>query len=300
MRRFFLCLILVCLVHFPARADELVPASLIRLPASVRTVFLAETSAAAFHRFDQTGDQRIVYRGREYMSIGLGGAGKQRAGDQGTPLGIYIVTEQLDTSKMHEKYGVKAFPLDYPNAWDRRKERTGNGIWVHGVDRRGGIRPKRDTDGCIALPNEKLLALEDRFLPNVTPVVIARQVVWANRSQVVQVRVELDAVISEWTDSLQRGDLYAYLSLYDSDFRHWGMNKDEWTVLKAQTLGARPITNVSISEMLLLGYPEENELYLSRFRLRVTEGSNTVEVNKRLYWRRSERGALKIIAEDSG
>jgi hypothetical protein len=78
------------------------------------------------------------------------------------------------------------------------------------------------------------------------------------------------------------------------------MNKEEWTVLKVQTLGSRPITDVSISDMLLLGYPEEKELYLSRFRLGVTEGSNTIEVNKRLYWHRSESGALKIIAEDSG
>jgi murein L,D-transpeptidase YafK len=282
------------------RADERVPAYLIRLPASVKTVFLAETSTAAFHRFDHSGDQRIEYRGREYMSIGLGGAGKQRAGDLGTPLGIYFVTEQLDTSKLHEKYGVSAFPLDYPNGWDRRQERTGDGIWVHGVDRRGGVRPKKDTDGCIALPNDKLLGLESRFLPNVTPVVIARELIWVDHGQVVAVRAELEAVVFQWADSLQRGNLHAYLSLYDSDFRHWGMNKEEWTVLTVQTLGSRPITDVSISDMLLLGYPEEKELYLSRFRLGVTEGPNTIEVNKRLYWHRSESGALKIIAEDSG
>ena len=34
----------------------------------------------------------------------------------------------------HDKYGVAAYPLDYPNAWDRFNERTGYGIWLHGVD----------------------------------------------------------------------------------------------------------------------------------------------------------------------
>lgn len=300
MHRYRACLFLFLVAGAPAGADGQLPAYLIRLPASIETVFVAETSAAAFHRFEHAGDKRIEYRGREYMSIGLEGARKQRAGDRRTPLGIYFVTEQLDTGPLHEKYGAMAFPLDYPNAWDRRQERTGDGIWVHGVDPRGGVRPPRDTDGCIALSNEKLAMLESLFLPNVTPVVIAGEIEWVDRGQVDDIRVELETVVTEWAGSQQRGDLHAYLSLYDADFRHWGMNKDEWTTFRVQTLVSRPITRVSISEMILLADPEEDGLYLSRFRQATAEESNTVETTKRLYWRRSESGALKIIAEDSG
>jgi len=35
---------LLRLVHVPAQADEQVPAYLVRLPASIKTVFVAETS----------------------------------------------------------------------------------------------------------------------------------------------------------------------------------------------------------------------------------------------------------------
>ncbi len=293
-------LILSFLLAAPALADGKLPAYLIRLPASVQTVFVAETSDAAFHRFDHADGQTIEYRGREYMSIGQGGAGKQRSGDRRTPLGIYFVTEQLDTSKLHERYGVTAFPLDYPNAWDRRLERSGDGIWVHGVDPRGGVRPPRDTDGCIALPNDKLLGLEDRFLANVTPVVVASKVDWVDRGQVESLRAELERIVAQWADSLERGDWHAFLSLYDDEFRHWGMNKDEWTVFTVQTLGARAITAVTLDDMLLLGDPEEEGLYLSRFRHAVSDGKTTVKITKRLYWRRSDSGALRIIAEDSG
>ena len=77
--RFVLLIPLACLfVHLNAAADERLPAYLIRLPESVATVFIAETAAADFHRFDRVGDG-IEYRGSRYMSIGQDGDGKQRA-----------------------------------------------------------------------------------------------------------------------------------------------------------------------------------------------------------------------------
>ncbi len=300
MRRFPFCMLLICFAHAPAEAEERIPAYLIRLPPSVQTVFVAETSAASFHRFENTTDMEVDYRGSTYMSIGENGDGKQRNGDRRTPLGIYFVTEQLNTSKMHEKYGVMAFTLDYPNAWDRRLQRTGDGIWVHGVDRRGGKRPALDTDGCIALPNETLTKLESQFRPNVTPVVIARTVNWVDRSEVDKLGAELDRVITQWADSLRRGDAHTYLSLYDDDFQHWSMNKAEWTAFHANTLEARSIQEVAVSDLLLLADPVEDGIYLSRFRLAVAEEPNTVVLTKRLYWRRSAEGELKVIAEDSG
>jgi len=293
-------LMLACLVHTPAAAVNEMPAYLIRLPDSVRTVFVAETSAAAFHRFDNNADMKIDYQGTHYMSIGENGDGKRNDGDRRTPLGIYFVTEQLDTEKLHEKYGVTAFTLDYPNAWDRRMQRTGDGIWVHGVDRRGGKRPALDTDGCIALPNEILTKLANGFQPNVTPVLIARELKWVDRSRIEALRVRLDAAVARWAESLQHGDMHAYLSLYDDEFRHWGMNKTEWTVFSIDNLGSRSIEKVTVSDLLLLADPVEGEIYLSRFRLGVTEGTNTVEVTKRLYWHVAVSGDLKILAEDSG
>ncbi len=69
-------------------------------------------------RFGRTASG-IVKIDQRYMSIGENGVGKKRAWDRKTPLGIYFITEQLDTSNLDDKYGVAAYPLDYPNAWDR-------------------------------------------------------------------------------------------------------------------------------------------------------------------------------------
>lgn len=300
MRHVFWSLVLLCVFNVPAVADEQVPAYLIRLPAAVNTVFVADTSAAKFHRFDNRGGTDVTYRGDSFMSIGQNGDGKQRNGDRKTPLGIYFVTEQLDTSRMHEKYGITAFTLDYPNALDRRMQRTGDGIWVHGVDRRGGERPAWDTDGCIALPNENLAALEGDFLPNVTPVLISRDLAWAPRRQVDELRRELDAVVSLWVDSQRNGDIHSYLTLYDDDFRHWGMNKTEWIAFRSETLASRAVREITMGELLLLADPAADDTYLSRFQMATTEAASSVVVTKRLYWRRDARGLFRIIAEDSG
>jgi murein L,D-transpeptidase YafK len=279
---------------------EPVPAWILRLPESTPTVFIAETSAAAFHRFDRAGDSVVQVR-QDYMSIGQGGTGKVRSGDRRTPLGIYFVTEQLDTSRLHEKYGVTAFPLDYPNAWDRRLGRTGDGIWVHGVDPQGGTRPPLDTDGCIALPNERLLTLEPAFSANVTPVLIGTELPWDEPGAVAALRIALEQAVLHWADSLEQGDMYAWLNHYGDTFQHWGMNKEEWSAFSLETVGRRPIEEVTVSDLLLLADPVEDGLYLSRFRLEISEaGSRKVISMRRMYWRRSESGALKIVAEDSG
>jgi hypothetical protein len=284
----------------PSVADDRVPAWLIRLPETTPTAFIAETSSSAYYRFDRDGDT-VAQVSRDYMSIGLGGVGKQRTGDQRTPLGIYFVTEQLDTGRLHEKYGATAFPLDYPNAWDRRRGRSGGGIWVHGVDRNGGRRPRLDTDGCLALANERLLALEHLFLPNVTPVLIGKAIAWSDGATVARTGRALEEAVRQWARALEQGDMVTWIDSYDPDFEHLGLDKAEWTALALQAFGQRPIRSVAVSDLLLLADPAEDGLFLSRFQLDVAEddGRRVVSV-RRLYWRLGPGSVFRIVAQDAG
>jgi len=291
---------IVLLLSANTTLADLAPSWLLRLPETTPTVFVAETSASAFHRFDRT-EQGVAKIRQDYMSIGLAGVRKESAGDQRTPVGIYFVTEQLDTAKLHEKYGATAFPLDYPNAWDRRLGRTGDGIWVHGVDPKGGTRPRRDTDGCIALPNRILLELESAFLPNITPVLIATELDWSEPAELAERRSAFESAVAAWGESLQRGDMYSWLELYDESFEHRGMDKAAWSTFSIETLGRRQVTSVVISDLMLLGDPGEDRMYFSRFRLEVGERSGRKVLSmRRMHWRRSESGAFRIVAEDSG
>ena len=234
------------------------------------------------------------------MSIGQKGAGKERAWDRRTPLGVYFVVDQLDTDTMHEKYGITAFPLDYPNVWDRKQARTGDGIWVHGVLADGGQRPPLDTDGCIALPNEDLAALEDRFIPLVTPVIVTREMRWQDAESIAKIRDELNAAISAWATHYGDANLHAYLSMYAEDFSYRGMQLSEWASFRLQALEKRGAVNVAVDELLLLADPEEEGLYLSRFHETMSGSDVASRTIKRLYWRRNDKGDWRIVAEDNG
>jgi len=295
----WLVILLLLPLHAQASPDGHLPAYLLEVPASTRVVLVAETNRATMHRIDN-GPDGLSYVDERYMSIGQNGVGKQRPWDRRTPLGVYFVTERLDTSKLHERYGPVAFPLDYPNIWDRLNRRGGDGIWIHGVDEKGGRRPPQDTDGCLALPNDDILALEQTLQPTVTPVIIAREIRWAAPEEIAALRAELRVAVDDWAESIRSGDLHHYLSLYADDFTYRGMRRDQWAEFRLVTLGARTIEDLRLEDVLLLADPEDPDLYISRFREVLVEPDNTVAITKRLYWRRDPDRTLRIVAEDNG
>ena len=282
-----------------AAQESDLPSYVLKLPASVETVLIAETGTATLHRY-RHGEDGLEQDDQKRMSVGQNGVGKQRAGDQRTPLGIYFVAEHLDTTRLHEKYGPIAFPLDYPNVWDRANNRTGDGIWIHGVTPNSGPRPTLDTDGCIVVPNEHLLILEAYLEPLQTPVIVTRSIQRASREEIAHTRAELMSVLKLWSDSYRVGDWHQYLALYAQEFEYRGMTREEWFAYRVRSVGGRTIEGFIVDNIMLLADPEEPGLYLSRFRQTITEDERTMVTTKRLYWRRTEQGNLLIVAEDNG
>lgn len=282
-----------------AQQDQRVPAYLLEIPESVGTILIAETATSTLHQF-LAGENGVTRQGESYMSVGQNGVGKERAWDRKTPLGIYFINDQLDTSRLHEKYGPIAFPLDYPNIWDRSNRRSGDGIWIHGVTPNSGRRPPLDTDGCIALPNDDLLKLGETLVPLVTPVLITREIQWADPEQLERAHAEFRRALDTWVSSYATGDLYNYLSLYDDNFSYRGMSREEWVAYRTQSITRAPVQSVALDDVLLLADPENSGLYLARFRQHIVYEDRTITTVKRLYWRRSVDGDLRIVAEDNG
>ena len=275
------------------------PAYLLEVPDNIADILIADTDSASMYRFEWSKGS-MVAADQRYMSIGTAGVGKQKAWDKKTPLGVYFITESLDTSKLHDKYGVAAFPLDYPNAWDRFNRRTGDGIWLHGVDKNNPERPPHDTDGCLALPNEELLRLVDSLHPTVTPVIVAREIEWALPRDLEARRLEFRLALDQWRDSYANGDLHTYLSLYADDFEFEGLDRDEWAAFRYNVFETRTTQNVTLSDVMLVADPEVPDLYLSRFTQKLVTADGTVTTSKRLYWRRSGGNRWEIISEDAG
>lgn len=293
-------LIINLLLHcLPAAANAELPAYVLQLPASVSTVLIAETETATLHQFGVAQDGLVAAETRR-MSIGQNGVAKKRTGDRRTPLGIYFVIEELDTSNLNEKYGPVAFPLDYPNVWDSINNRTGYGIWIHGVAAGDGARPERDTDGCIALPNDQLLSLKPFLSLSQTPVIVTRQMRKASDQEIETNRRLLLNALDSWVKSYRSGDWNRFFSSYAQEFVYRGMDLEEWFAYRLHSVGSRKIDDFTVADVLLMADPEDEGLFLSRFRQQITEDGQTVATTKRLYWRKSAAGRFEIVAEDNG
>lgn len=280
------------------KSQGLVPAYFLEIPDSVDTLLVADASNASLLQFSHS-TAGVAYNQQRYLSVGLRGVGKERSGDRRTPLGVYFLTEELDTRRLNAKYGAAAFVMDYPNTWDRRLERTGHGIWLHGVHPDTPIRPPLDTDGCLALPNDQLLDLRPSLTMHSTPVIVTREIEWADPDTLDRDREALKKSLQDWRSALEQSDLHAYMSLYHDEFEARGMNKREWARFRMAGFNATPFAAIDVDDVLLMRDPEEQNLFLARFRQTADRGSGPVTTWKRLYWRRTDAG-FRVITEDAG
>ncbi|WP_321276080.1 murein L,D-transpeptidase family protein [Thiomicrorhabdus indica] len=108
-----------------------------------------------------------------YISIGAQGTGKLKEGDRRTPLGVYLISDVIETSRLPDFYGSGALPINYPNLWDRTQNRTGSGIWLHGVPSDTYARNPDASRGCVVLTNDAMTTLMETYsLPLSTPVIL--------------------------------------------------------------------------------------------------------------------------------
>jgi len=95
---------------------------------------------------------------------------KSVSGDACTPEGVYFITKIYKDNKI-SIFGKRAFHLDYPNIFDALNGRNGNGIYIHGTNKK--LIPF-STNGCITMRNIDLDHLVKYLDRQATPVVIVQ------------------------------------------------------------------------------------------------------------------------------
>jgi len=254
---------------------------------------------------DQRGSRVYVYRNvggdlqletDYFITIGLNGYGKEKRGDQKTPIGIYHVTRYIDGDELPDLYGEGAFPINYPNTWDRRKQRTGGGIWLHGTPSYTYNRSPWASDGCIVLSNPDFRHIDSYISPDIhTPVVVAEQVNWISREQWMLQRKQVMQLLSSWIFDWESLDHGRYSSHYSrSELNAFGRDFREWDGYKRWVNRDKTWVEVEYSRLNVFNYPGEDGLMLMQFDQ--SYRSNNVEIDspKELYWRKSADGWLIV------
>ncbi|MFI3138538.1 MAG: L,D-transpeptidase [Methylococcaceae bacterium] len=154
---------------------NLYPSEIVYLGQQYPHVLVADISKSRLYVYNN----KLALVNSFYMSVGRGGAGKEKVNDGKTPLGTYFIDKRIDGESLPDKYGDAAYPLNYPNAWDKIKGKTGYGIWLHGTAKASYSRVPNATEGCISLANDDLKAIE-RYITENTPIIIGNPVKWSN------------------------------------------------------------------------------------------------------------------------
>jgi murein L,D-transpeptidase YafK len=288
--------------HKQERPLNRVPRALLQLDPAQKYAFIVDTSKYTLYVFENdNGTPRYV--ADYYATIGRNGIEKLREGDKKTPLGVYHVTGNLPRDQLTRTYGTQsalygdgAFPINYPNEWDRRRGRNGHGIWLHGVPFDTYSRPPRASDGCVALTNEDLLAISKQVQVGVTPVIIAQDVEWIEAGSAKTTRDTLQQSIENWRRDWESRDAEQYLRHYSADFTAGKQDLAAWAAQKRSVNAGKSWIKVKVDQISMFLYPGDENLAVVTFEQDYASSNISNKMRKRQYWQ-FEKGGWRILHE---
>jgi len=172
-------------VRLEVTPSGMLPRNLMVMPAAAEKnvpVLLADAERSRIYVFaSKDGVPTLI--DEFYTSIGALGFDKAEEGDRKTPLGVYRIRYEIRDPRKDGFLGKMAMTLDYPNAYDNMKGRTGSGIWIHGVPDFLHVRPPKSSDGCLAVSNRDLQRLRGYVRYQESQIVVVPKVEWITPKQ---------------------------------------------------------------------------------------------------------------------
>jgi len=275
-----------------------VPRYLMQLREDQRYAIVVDNKRSRLYLYqNENGRPRFV--ADYYISTGKRGGEKTREGDEKTPVGVYHVTASLPKSKLSDFYGSGAFPISYPNEWDKRHGRNGHGIWLHGTPSDTYSRAPRASNGCVVLANADLDALSKKLQIGLTPVIISEQVEWLSLDDWNAERNALNAEIERWRSDWESRDTERYLSHYSKKFSTGNENFSDWGQHKRQVNSGKTWIKVNLSNFSVFRNPGKDELVVVTFDQDYRSNNLSNTMKKRQYWTK-DGGKWRIIYEGAG
>jgi murein L,D-transpeptidase YafK len=268
--------------------EDLYPENILFLAEDQPYVILVDQHSSRIYVYrNQGGDLQLETD--YFITIGLNGYGKEKRGDQKTPIGIYHVTRYIDGKELPDLYGEGAFPINYPNAWDKRKQRTGGGIWLHGTPSYTYNRSPWASDGCIVVSNPDFVHIGNFIKPEIsTPVIIAEQVNWITHEQWQAQRQQVMQLLSSWLFDWESQDHDRYSSHYSrTELDAYGRDFKGWDGHKRWVNRDKTWAEIEYSKLSIFNYPGEDNLLLMQFEQSYRSNNLNIDSPKELYWRKT-------------
>ncbi len=279
---------------------DMVPKYLLQMHPNQKYAVIADIGKSRLYLY-QNVHGKAHYLADYYISSGKNGSQKLKEGDQKTPVGVYFVTANLPRAQLTDFYGSGAFPINYPNEWDKRHGRSGYGIWLHGTPSDTYSRAPRASDGCVVLANQDLDAVATTLQVGITPIIISDKMEWANPGEVAILRDELAQYLENWRRDWESRNTDSYLAHYGQTFSGSGQNLAKWSQHKRQVNAAKSWIKVSVSNVGMFLYPGRDDLVVINFDQDYSSNNLSNKMKKHQYWmKENKNGRWKIIHEGAG
>ena len=274
-------------------AEGKVPANLILSSPAEKYVLAADASHSRLYVYENTesGYQLVE---DFFMTIGREGMGKFMEGDLRTPEGVYYVTSYLPGDSLPARYGPGAFPINYPNEYDRQQNRTGYGIWIHGTEPENYNRVPLASDGCLSLSNDAFNRIRRYISINgSTPVIISRSFQWVDPTLQPANDGPAKRVIEQWASDWESLDTDRYLEHY-SEFEF--AQYHEFAERKKQVNRYKKFIDVTLHNLSIYRYPADQDMLLVSFVQEYNSDNHRNVTHKRQYWKHTD-GKWRIVHE---
>lgn len=278
-------------------AETQVPRYLLQMRPDQKHAVVVDTQKARLYLYqNDNGTPRFI--ADYYIAHGKLGAEKIKEGDKKTPVGVYHVTSSIPRQKLPDFYGSGAFPINYPNEWDKKQGRNGYGIWLHGTPSDTFSRPPKSSDGCVVLANTDLDALAKNLQLGTTPVIISNSIEWLSLDDWQAERQALLAMIDEWRRDWESLDSERYARHYARDFASDGKDRAAWIAQKRKVNAGKQWIKVGTGNVSMFRNPGKDEYVVVTFEQEYQSSNLNNRMQKRQYWIK-EDGRWKIIHEDA-
>jgi murein L,D-transpeptidase YafK len=278
------------------------PAALIDVAPRYGRALVAELEVGKLHIFERNNIGQFDLLKTIDVSIGKEGFDKSVEGDNKTPVGVYRIVSYLTQTQLDDFYGHGAYPINYPNAWDRLHNKTGYGIWLHGepVGTFDKTRPFLDSNGCVVMSNNEIDQLSEYLDVGYTYVVSTPKMKMVSAEEVKIIRDEIYERMHGWEKAWESKNSNNYLSYYSQSFNNIKQDWAEWARYKKRVNGSKSFINIGFSDVGIYEYPNQADMYWVEFYQSYRSSNYKSEGWKRQMWQRDPDGVLRIIYEGGG
>jgi murein L,D-transpeptidase YafK len=276
------------------------PSALLMMDNTLHTALVVDKHNHRLYVYER-GDDGLPRLMRDlYVSTGRANGNKNTEGDLRTPEGVYFITRHIPGNQLPDLYGYGAWPMNYPNEWDKHQGKTGHGIWLHGTEQVFYSRPPLDSEGCVVLPNIDLERIAEYLHPGRTPIIVTDQVEWLEVAEWTKKRNGVRQAIEQWRNDWASNDSEAYLSHYADDFWSGKHQLESWKAYKQRVARGKKWQQIELSDLSLFAYPRKagkgKDIVVANFRQDYDSNNFRSSMNKRLYLVEQD-GAWRIMYE---